>query len=198
MSKDAGETKKFNLRKLPFSPTRNPLVDGFTLKTKNKRVSAGGVQSMINPLTGEVQNAVIVEEVEVDEAHFVKVFTAGIRAAFSLSLTGSRAFQAILEVYQKQPMSGGFADSIYLAFFDGGLSGHKLGIAERTYRRGLIELLERGFLYPRSENLFWVNPTMFFRGNVATFMKVYRKKEAGKDAADREALESRGQQRLID
>lgn len=131
---------------------------------------------MANPATGEISNAVIVEQVEVDETHFVKVFTAGIRAAFSLTLTGTKVFQAMLEAYQNQPMTGGFADSIYLHFFDGGLDGRKLDISERTYRRGLVELLENGFLYPRGENLFWVNPNMFFRGNVATFMKVYRKK----------------------
>lgn len=130
---------------------------------------------MVNPETGEVKRALIVEEIEVDETHFVKVFTSGIRAAFGLSLTGSKVFQAMLEVYQRQPMSGGFADSIYLHFFDGGLDGQKLDISERTYRRGLVELLENGFLYPRGENLYWVNPTMFFRGNVAAFMKVYRK-----------------------
>lgn len=182
---------KFNLKKLPFSPTKNPLLDGVTLKTRNKRVTAGGVQEVINPKTGEICNAVIVEEEEVDETHFVKVFTAGIRAAFNLSLTGARVFQAMLEVYQNQPMSGGFADAIYLHFFDGGLDGRKLDISERTYRRGLIELLENGFLYPRGENLFWVNPTMFFRGNVATFMKVYRKREN-----DGTALEAKAEGQL--
>lgn len=190
------EQQKFNLKKLPFSPTKNPLLDGVTLKTRNKRVSAGGVQEVINPRTGEVQSAVIVEEEEVDETHFVKVFTAGIRAAFGLSLTGSRVFQAMLEVYQRQPMTGGFADSIYLHFFDGGLDGRKLDISERTYRRGLVELLESGFIYPRGENLFWVNPTMFFRGNVATFMKVYRKRSLATDEAARAELEAKGQQRL--
>lgn len=190
------QQQKFNLKKLPFSPTRNPLLDGVTLRTRNKRVSAGGVQDVVNPRTGEVHSAVIVEEEEVDETHFVKVFTAGIRAAFGLSLTGSRVFQAMLEVYQNQPMSGGFADSIYLHFFDGGLDGRKLDMSERTYRRGLVELLENGFLYPRGENLFWVNPTMFFRGNVATFMKVYRKRGLAVDEADRAKLEAQGQQRL--
>lgn len=190
------QQQKFNLKRLPFSPTRNPLLDGVTLRTRNKRVSAGGVQEVVNPRTGEVHSAVIVEEEEVDEIHFVKVFTAGIRAAFGLSLTGSRVFQAMLEVYQNQPMSGGFADSIYLHFFDGGLDGRKLDMSERTYRRGLVELLESGFLYPRGENLFWVNPTMFFRGNVATFMKVYRKRGLAVDEAGRAKLEAMGQQRL--
>lgn len=189
---------KFNLKRLPFSPLKNPLVDGFSLKTKNKRVSAGGVQSMIKPGTGEVVNAVIVEEEEVDETQFVKVFTAGIKAAFSLTQTGNRVFQAMLEVYQKEPLNGGFADSIYLHFFDGGLSGMTLQMSERTYRRGLIELLDRGFLYPRGENLFWVNPNMFFRGNVATFIKTYRIKGSSDDQHKREELEKRGQQRLTE
>lgn len=191
------EQQKFNLKRLPFSPTRNPLLEGFTLKTRNKQVRAGGVQSVVDK-HGEVRSAVIVEEEEVDETHFVKVFTAGIRAAFGLSLTGSRVFQAMLEVYQNQPMSGGFADSIYLHFFDGGLDGRQLDMSERTYRRGLVELLERGFLYPRGENLFWVNPTMFFRGNVATFVKTYRKRALSADEAERAALEAKGQQRLTD
>lgn len=190
--------QKFNLKRLPFSPNKNPLLNGVSLRTRNKRVSAGGVQEVVNPRTGEVHSAVIVEEEEVDETHFVKVFTAGIRAAFGLSLTGSRVFQAMLEVYQNQPMSGGFADSIYLHFFDGGLDGRKLEMSERTYRRGLVELLESGFIYPRGENLFWVNPTMFFRGNVATFMKVYRKRELAMDETNRAKLEENGQARLIE
>ena len=81
--------QKFNLKRLPFSPNKNPLLNGVSLRTRNKRVSAGGVQEVVNPRTGEVHSAVIVEEEEVDETHFVKVFTAGIRAAFGLSLTGS-------------------------------------------------------------------------------------------------------------
>jgi len=192
------EKPKFNLKKLPFSPQRNPLVDTFTLKTKKKAVSTGGAKALINAETGEVHQAVIVEDVELDESQFVKVFTAGIRAAFNLSLTGSRVFQAMLEVYQTQPLSGGFADSIYLHFFDGGLDGRKLDLSERTYRRGLVELLENGFLYPRGENLYWVNPNLFFRGDRATFIKTYRKTQKQRDERDRDELESRGQQRLTD
>jgi len=145
------------------------------MRTKTKQVATGGVQQVVDK-HGEYQNAIILEEQELDEIHFVKVFTAGIRAAFSLTLTGSKVFQAMLEVYQKEPMSGGFADSIYLHFFDGGLSGIKVDLGERTFRRGLVELLEKGFIYPRGESLYWVNPNLFFRGNRATFIKTYRKK----------------------
>lgn len=190
--------KKFNLKKLPFSPTVNPLLDGFSVKTKSGKVGTGGPRQMIDE-HGEVHEAVIVKEMEVDDLHFVKVFTSGIRAAFDLSLTGSRVFQAVLDAYQKEPMSGGFADSIYLHFFDGGLSGHKVDLSDRTFRRGLVELLERGFLYPRGESLYWVNPNLFFRGSRATFIQSYRRKTSvsSADQMKRDELEKRGQQRIM-
>jgi hypothetical protein len=176
---------KFNLKKLPFEPFLNPLVKT-SLVTKKRQVRTGGVKEFIDD-QGEIHNAVIVIEEEVDDFHFVKVFTAGIRAAFGLSLTGSRTFQAILDVYQRSPMSQGFVDSIYLHFFDGGLSGEKVDLTDRTFRRGLHELLEKGFIYPRGENLFWVNPNLFFRGNRATFMKTYIRKVSAHEANLRES-----------
>jgi hypothetical protein len=189
---------KFDLRRLPFSPVKNPLVDGVTIKTKQKQIRVGGVREMTDMTTGEISQAVIVEEQELDDIHFVKVFTAGIRAAFGLSLTGSRVFQAMLDVYQHQPLSGGFADSLYMHFFDGGLDGRKLDMSERTFRRGLLELLEKRFLFPRGENLFWVNPNLCFRGDRATFIKTYRRRTSAEDAAARDRLEANGQQRLVE
>jgi len=190
---------KFNLRNLPYSPDKNPLIDGFEMKTKlKKKVSTGGVSSLVDTDTGVVHQAVIVEEQEVDETQFVKVFTAGIRAAFGLTATGSRVFQSILDVYQTQPMAGGFAESVYLFWFDGGLDGRKLEMSEKTYQRGLKELLEAGFLYPRSGNMFWVNPNLFFRGNRATFIKTYRIRDKSPDESVRDRLENKGQSRLIE
>lgn len=189
------EVQKFNLKRLPYSPTVNPLMDGFTMRTKKKLVHTGGARE-ITDSQGEIHNAVIVEEQELDDLHFVKVFTSGIRAAFGLSLTGSKVFQAILEVYQKEPMTGGFVDSIYLHFFDGGLSGLKVDLSDRTFRRGLHELLENGFIYPRGESLYWVNPNLFFRGNRATFVKTYTRRVKSTDENNRSELEARGQQRL--
>lgn len=193
------DESKFNLRKLPYSPAKNPLIDGFQMKTKlKKKVTTGGVDSLVNTQTGEVHQAVILEEQEVDETQFVKIFTSGIRAAFGLSSTGAKVFQAILDVYQKQPMSGGFAEAVYLSWFGGGLDGRKLEMNERTFQRGLKELLQSGFLYPRSENMFWVNPNLFFRGNRATFIKSYRVAQKSSDENTREALENKGQGRLIE
>ncbi|KIH49048.1 hypothetical protein ANCDUO_20878 [Ancylostoma duodenale] len=198
MSLADSPSKKINLRKLPFSPTVNPLLDGFTVQAKRKQIRTGGVKEMVDIKTGEVSQAVIIEEQELDEIHFVKVFTAGIRAAYELTRTGSRVFQAILEVYQNAPMSGGFADSIYLAWFDGGLDGRKLDMSEKTFQRGLVEIIDKGFLFPRNPNLFWVNPNLFFRGDRATFIRTYRRKQTTVDMQERANLEALGQNRLID
>lgn len=189
--------RKFNLKKLPFSPVVNPLAESFRMVTKTKQVRTGGVQELVDK-HGEIHNAVIIEDEELDDVHFVKVFTAGIRAAFGLSLTGYKVFQAMLDVYQHQPLSGGFADSIYLHFFDGGLDGKKLDMSERTFRRGLVELLENGFIYPRGENLYWVNLNLFFRGNRATFIKSYRRRIHPENPCKHEALEDFHQKQLID
>jgi hypothetical protein len=167
--------QKFNLKKLPFSPSVNPLVSGFTIDIKRKRTQTGGVRELVDRY-GEIHSAVVVEEEVVDDVNFVKVFTAGIRAAFCLTLTGAKVFQAVLAVYQKEPMTGGFVDSIYLHFFDGGISGLAVDLSDRTFRRGLHELLEKGFIYPRGESLYWVNPNLFFRGNRATFIKTYTRR----------------------
>lgn len=177
---------KHNLKHLPYSPTVNPLMSGFVLHVKQRQVRTGGARDLIDQRSGEVHRAVIIEEMEVDDSQFVKVFAAGVRAAFGLSQTGARVFQAVLDAYQKAPLSGGFVDCVYLHFFDGGLDGRALDMSDRTFRRGLVELLDKKFLAPRGESLFWVNPDLFFRGDRATFVKSYYRVAGNRLTADAE------------
>ena len=194
-SRKVGARQGPNLRKLQYSPEVNPLLDGASITVKKKHVRTGLKRDMADIETGEIAASSIIHTVEeVDDDHFVKVFAAGVKAIYALSRTATRVFQVILDHYQREPMSGGFADSIYLAWFDGGLSGQKIGMSEDTYTRGLKELLAKGFIAPRQPNLFWVNPSLFFKGDRALFLKEYRRRK--KTAADR--LEEQGQQRLVD
>ncbi|MCZ5683636.1 hypothetical protein O5550_02420, partial [Escherichia coli] len=85
-------------------------------------------------------------------------------------------FQAILQEYEQMPMSRGFADSIYLAWFDGGLSGRDIGMSEYTFKRGIRELLDKGFIAPQVPNIFWVNPALFFKGDRVMLIREYRRK----------------------
>lgn len=193
--RNVGARQGPNLRKLQYSPEVNPLLDGVSITVKKKHVRTGLKRDMADIETGEIAASSIIHTIEeVDDDHFVKVFAAGVKAIYALSRTATRVFQVILDHYQREPMSGGFADSIYLAWFDGGLSGQKIGMSEDTYTRGLKELLAKGFIAPRQPNLFWVNPSLFFKGDRALFLKEYRRRK--KTAADR--LEEQGQQRLVD
>lgn len=169
---------KTDLRNLEYSPEINPLVAPTEVPVKKKRVrSALAAKTLVDAETGEVAATAVVHQIEdKDTDEFVKVFAAGIAAAYELSRTGQRVFQSVLQEYEQTPMTGGFAEALYLAWFDGGLSGRDIGMSEYTFKRGLRELLDKGFLAPRGPNAFWVNPALFFKGDRVMLVKEYRRK----------------------
>ncbi|WP_267129127.1 hypothetical protein, partial [Pseudomonas helleri] len=73
-------------------------------------------------------------------------------------------------------MRQGFAESLELAWFNDGLSGRSVDMSEKTFQRGLKELLAKQFLAPRSPSTFWVNPALFFKGDREKVMNEYRGK----------------------
>lgn len=165
-----------NLRKLVYSPNENPFLKGAEIRTKYKTVRTKAARrDLMDPETGEIVGASIIHTIEErDEEHFVKVFAEGVRAAFDLTKTGARVFQAVLMEYQKAKMTGGFSDSVNLIWFDDGLNGNSLDMSDRTFHNGLKELIEKGFLKPKLPNQFWVNPALFFKGDRVAFMREYR------------------------
>lgn len=178
-----------NLRELKFSPDANPLLEPTEIEVKRRRVKTGESKSLVNPETGELTHVSAVYTIEdKDDEEFVKVFSDGVKAAFGLSRTASRVFQVVLDHYQNTPMSAGYAEAVYIAWFDGGLSGQKIGMTDRTFHTGLKELLAKGFLAPKAPNLFWVNPSLFFKGSRVTFIKEYRRKS--KDQSKKHEIES--------
>jgi hypothetical protein len=167
----------FNLKRLYFSPDQNPFASGTGVPVKKKLVkSSFKSEGLANIETGELVGVSMIHSIEqIDSDHFVKIFSAGIAASYELTRTGQRVFQAVLQVYENAPMSGGFIDAVYLAWFDDGLSGQKLEMSEKTFQRGLKELLDMKFISPKAPNIFWVNPALFFRGDRVLFLKEYRR-----------------------
>lgn len=158
----------------------------------------GKSEELTNRQTGEISRVVSHHQVvEKDDAEFVKVFSAGIKAMYDLNRTAARVFGLVLEKYEQEPMAGGYADSLYLMWFDGGLSGQDIGMSEATFNRGLRELVEKGFLYPRMPGVYWTNPNLFFKGDRVAFVHEYRRKKRTSDAQARAELEN-GQQRLLE
>jgi hypothetical protein len=172
------------IRKLKraFSPQVNPFLDPVTVeitgKLKRRYVRTATSQELCDPETGEIKAISMIHTVEErDDASFVKIFADGVRAAFELGPAGAKVFQAVLEAYQREKMTGGYADCLTLAWFDDGLNGQSIGMSERTFNRGLKELLEKEFLIPRMPNVYWVNPALFFKGDRVAFVKEYRRRQ---------------------
>ena len=193
------ESNPINLKKLVYSPKVNPLVEPQSVTVRKRYVSSGLSRDLVDPDTGEISGATVIRVVEErDDADFVKVFAAGVAAAFDLNRTAYRVFQAVLQEYERMPMTGGFADTVELFWFGDGLSGRDVGMSEKTFQRGLKDLLGKGFLAPKSSSVFWVNPALFFKGDRVAFVKEYRRRKVAHDEAARADLEAKGQQRLVD
>lgn len=188
-----------NLRKLDYSPTVNPLVQPQEIRSKRRYVKSGRADDLVSSVTGEVVGVATIHTIEErDDAEFVKVFAAGVAASYDLTKTAQRVFQVVLDQYQRTPMSRGFADHVNLFWFDNGIEGRDVGMSEKTFQRGLKELLEKRFLYPKGPTAFWTNPALFFKGDRVLFIKEYRRAVSGEDQRRRERLEASGQQRLDD
>lgn len=160
-----------------MSPLHNPLMEPQAIQSKRRYVRSGRSEDLINPATGEVHGVAAIHQVEErDDAEFVKVFAAGVAASYELTKTAQQVFQVVLDQYQRTPMSRGFADTVELYWFGDGIEGRDVGIKERTWQRGLKELLEKRFLWPKTSSSYWVNPALFFKGDRVMFIREYRRK----------------------
>lgn len=172
----------FNLRKLNYSPTVNPLIQPQEIETKRRYVRTGRADKLINASTGEISAVATIQTIEErDDAEFVKVFAAGVAASYDLTKTAQRVFQVVLDQYQRTPMSRGFADSVNLFWFDGGIEGRDVGMSEKTFQRGLKELLEKRFLSPKDPSSFWTNPALFFKGDRVMFIREYKRRRENEE-----------------
>jgi hypothetical protein len=193
----SGSKLSFNLRKLDYSPSVNPLVEPQVVTSKRRYVRSGRADELLDPRTGEIHGVATIHVVEErDDAEFVKVFAAGVAASYDLSKTAQRVFQVVLGQYQSTPMSRGFADHVNLFWFGDGIEGRDVGMSEKTFQRGLKELLEKRFLYPKDSASFWTNPALFFKGDRVAFIKEYRRRRSTVDESRRAELEARGQLRI--
>jgi hypothetical protein len=153
--------------------TANPSIPVPEDISRSRRTQIGNDQKglIIHEGTGEILGsggAVVYEWEEVDKERFVKLFLAGVKQAAGLSKAGLAIFEVVYNVVRENPNS----DEVKLSFYTA--SGQIEGINERTYRRGLRELLDKEFLYRSpSEGVFFVNIRYMFNGDRLAFVKAY-------------------------
>lgn len=126
-------------------------------------------------VTGEGEfrggGAISYEWEEVDQERFVKLYLAGLKQAAGLSKTGVMVFEIVYDALRENPGK----DFVML-------SAATSGLEERTYQRGLRELLKKEFLYRSPyDGMFFVNIRFMFNGDRLAFVKGYKLKEPEPD-----------------
>lgn len=163
-------------RGLPIYET-NPSIPDKGQISKPRRTRLGTEQKglVIDEGTGEILGrggAVMYEWEEVDKERFVKLFLSGLKQASGLSKAGLSIFEVVYNQVRESPNS----DKVELSFYTA--SKHIAGLNDRTYQRGLRELLEKEFLYRSpSDGVFFINIRYLFNGDRLAFVRGFHVKE---------------------
>ena len=156
----------------------NPSIPAETEIRKNKRAQFGNdTQGMVvDNGTGEILGqggAMVYKWEEVDKTRFVKLYLDGIKQAAGLSKAGLAVFEMVYNQVRNNPGK----DEIQLSYLQTKIAG--IDLSDRTYRRGVHELLQREFLYRSPiEGIFFVNIRFMFNGDRLAFVKGYKLKGA--------------------
>lgn len=151
-----------------------PATSGMGIRQKRYQVPGGKASIIMDNGTGEIHGIggmALWWQEEVDTTRFVKLFLDGIKQAAGLSRTGIQVFELVYHQIRENPGTDKIELNQYLA------ADH--GMSDRTFRRGLRELLDKEFLFRTpSDGLFFVNIRFMFNGDRLAFVKTYYLKGA--------------------
>lgn len=173
-----GQNKELVIRQKQGLPvySANPSIPTKGEISRNRKAQLGNEKKglVIDGGTGEIMGhggAIFYEWEEVDRERFVKLFLAGFKQASGLSKAGLSIFSIVYGEMRDTPNS----DRVELNFY---MAKKQIDdLTERTYRRGLRELLDREFLFRSpSDGIFFVNIRYMFNGDRLAFVKAYQLK----------------------
>lgn len=150
-----------------------PQTSGLPTRSRRINVPGGKGSVIVDHSTGEIKGIGGMGfwwEEEVDSTRFVKLFLDGIKQAAGLSKTGIQVFELVYLQMRTNPGSDEIKLNQYVA--------RDHGISDRSYQRGVRELLEKEFLYRSpSDGVFFVNIRFMFNGDRLAFVKSYHLKD---------------------
>jgi hypothetical protein len=153
-----------------------PAANGLPTRNKRFQVPGGKGAVIVDNSTGELKGIGGMGfwwDEAVDPDRFVKLFLDGIKQAAGLSKTGMSVFEVVYLQMRANPGSDEIKLNQYVA------KDH--GMSDRTYQRGVRELLEKEFLYrSQSDGLFFVNIRFMFNGDRLAFVRSYHLKGAAR------------------
>ena len=149
-----------------------PPSNGLATRQKRFEVPGGKASVIVDNSTGEIKGIGGVGfwwQEEVDASRFVKLFLDGIKQACCLSKSGMQIFELVYHEMREHPSH----DKIELSQYH----AQDRGLNKRTFRRGLRELLEKGFLFrSTSDGVFFINIRFMFNGDRLAFVRTYHLK----------------------
>lgn len=153
-----------------------PSANGLPTRSKRFQVPGGKGAMIVDNTTGELKGiggAAFWWDEEVDPDRFVKMFLDGIKQTAGLSKSGIQVFTLVYLQMRGTPGSDEIKLNQYVA------KDH--GMSDRTYQRGVRELLEKEFLYRSpSDGVFFVNIRFMFNGDRLAFVRSYHLKGAAR------------------
>lgn len=158
--------------------TTNPSIPAKDDISRYRRTRIGTEQRglVIDGGTGELLGrggAYAYQFEEVDKERFVKLFLSGLKQAAGLSKAGLAVFEVVYQQIRENPNS----DQVQLSFYRASQQIRELN--DRTYQRGLRELLDKEFLFRSPEDgTFFVNIRYMFNGDRLAFVKAYHLKDS--------------------
>jgi Firmicute plasmid replication protein (RepL) len=163
-------------RGIPIYRTNPSVPNRDEIPTRSKRfeVPGGKATVLLDNTTGEIKGLGGLGfwwQEEVDRTRFVKLFLDGIKQASGLSKTGMQVFEVVYHQMQESPGNDEIMLNPYIA------KDH--GLNDRTFRRGVRELLEKQFIFRSpSDGVFFVNIRFMFNGDRLAFVRTYHLKNS--------------------
>jgi hypothetical protein len=149
----------------------NPFMKGLVVPTRTKKYSntSGEKMMLVSQDTGEIRPAGFWTAKKVDEEQFIKLFAKGVKAFADLTNAGVKVFELLYIEIQKNINQ----DKIYLSFDQ---SFEEKGLSERSYYRGLNELIEKNFIASTVKvGWYFVNPQYLWNGDRLVFAEEFVK-----------------------
>lgn len=170
MEKIGKEGLKIGLRDYPFNEI-NPFLDTLVVNSKNRIISKGrnADKAIINTTTGEFadETLFIALQKEVDKEHFVKIFQSQLKIIFDLSAKTLKVLSYLMSVAT-------FDDQILFKVND--CLKYTGYTSRNTVTQAIAELLEKEIIARGyAPHLFYINPTVFYKGDRIVLLTEYRK-----------------------
>jgi hypothetical protein len=159
-------------RGIPVYEKNPSLIDVDDIK-KRKPVQMSEQKGFVIGGEGEIiaqGTALFYEYKEVDSKRFVKLYQEGVRQTTGLGKPGAQLFEFICVSMYENPNS----DRVELNHY---LISKSIEMTERTYQRGLHDLLDREIIFrSSSDNFFFINIRYVFNGDRLAFVNGFKRK----------------------